>query len=139
MQNNMPQLQRLGCQYSNLTAEGVRAFQPALQANRTLKELDLRGCDIGDEGIRLLADALAGNRIMEVLDISGNDITSDGLDDITRIIESTQVKTLRFKAASSRLSVPLMIRSETVRFGSFERLPEVPRPRQLYQNYSNPV
>jgi hypothetical protein len=94
LMQNMPQLQRLEC--SGLGVEGVRAFQPALQANRTLKELDLSQCEIGDEAIRLLANALTGNTTMEVLNISFNYIASDGLDDITRIIESTQVKTLKF-------------------------------------------
>jgi Leucine Rich repeat len=66
----MPQLQSLDCVFSNLRAEGVRPFQPALRANRTLKQLVLSCCGLGDDGIRLLAEALARNPIMDLLDVS---------------------------------------------------------------------
>jgi hypothetical protein len=91
---NAPQLQRLDCSLCSLRVEGIRAFQPALQANRTLKELDLFACDIRDEGIHLIADGLVGNTTMESLDISSNynGITSVGLADITRLLVSTQLK-----------------------------------------------
>jgi hypothetical protein len=53
----MPQLQRLECSECGLRAEGVRAFQPGLRSNRTLREMCLRYCNVGDNGTRLLADA----------------------------------------------------------------------------------
>jgi Leucine Rich repeat len=76
--------------------EGVRALQPALYANHTLKELTLSCCRLGDEGIRLIADALAGNSTINKLHICGNGIASVGLDDITRILEMTQLKSIDF-------------------------------------------
>jgi Leucine Rich repeat len=78
----------------NCVQKGVRAIQPGLQVNRTLRELDLSSCGIGDDGIRLIADALVGNTTMDSLHISYNPITSVALDDITRMIESTQLKTI---------------------------------------------
>jgi Leucine Rich repeat len=93
---DMPlQLQRLDCIYSRLGAEGVRALQPALQENRTLRKLNLTCCRLEDDGIRIIADSLVGNTIMDVLDIGWNDITSGGLADITRILESIRLKTIR--------------------------------------------
>jgi hypothetical protein len=57
---NMAQLECLDCSFSRLGVGGVRAFQPALRANRTLKQLHLDKCSLGDEGIRFIADALVG-------------------------------------------------------------------------------
>jgi Leucine Rich repeat len=96
LMQNMSQLQRLLLIDGNLGVEGVRAFQPALQANRTLKELDLSYCQLGDDGLHLLADALVGNAIMEFLNIIYIRITCVGLDNVTRMIESTQLKTIGF-------------------------------------------
>ena len=45
---NMAHLQRLHCYDSRLRVEGVRAFQPALQMNRTLNELSLWICVLGN-------------------------------------------------------------------------------------------
>jgi Leucine Rich repeat len=91
----MPQLQRLGCGNNfMLRVEGVRVFQPALQANRMLKHLDLGQCRIGDDGIGLIADALVGNTTMDKLNIRGNFITSAGLDHITRLLVLTQLNTI---------------------------------------------
>jgi hypothetical protein len=92
---NMPQLHRLRYS-SSLTVEGVRALQPGLRNNHTLKQLGLR-CAIGDAGIRLVADALVGNTTMLELDISSNRITCIGLDDITRLVESTRLQTINFE------------------------------------------
>jgi Leucine Rich repeat len=72
--------------------EGVRAFQPALYWNRTLSELNLSFCLLGDEGIHVLADALVGNTTMQTLDIGHNFVTSSGLDDITLLLESTRLQ-----------------------------------------------
>jgi Leucine Rich repeat len=93
---NMPQLQRLSCLWSPLMAEGIRAMQPGLCNNQTLKELDLYLCQISDEGVRALADALVGNTTMELLILSDNNITPQGLRDITRMIESTRLQTIAF-------------------------------------------
>jgi Leucine Rich repeat len=93
---NMPQLQRLSCHGCSLGAEGARGFQSALQANPTLRELDLSFCEIGNVGFRLIADALVGNTTMDKLDIKGNNVTHVGLDDVTRLIESTHLKTIDF-------------------------------------------
>jgi Ran GTPase-activating protein (RanGAP) involved in mRNA processing and transport len=91
---NIPQLRRLWCTNQLLTTDVVRAFQPALQANRNLRELNLRHGSIRDDCIRLLADALVGNPIIEILDILANAITCVGLDDITRLIMSTHIKSI---------------------------------------------
>jgi Leucine Rich repeat len=80
-----------------VSGEGVRAFQPALQTIRTLKELRLSWCRFGDEGIRLLADALAGNTTLEKFDVEHNGITSRGLPDITRLLESTRLQKISVK------------------------------------------
>jgi Leucine Rich repeat len=97
---NTSQLQRLNCERSNhwFHSEGVRALQPGLRVNRTLKELDLYLCNLRDTGVHLLADALVdGNTAIQVLDICGNDITANGLVPITRMIESmAQLETLSF-------------------------------------------
>jgi Leucine Rich repeat len=86
---NMSKLQNLDCHCRQLDVEGVlRAFQPALRANRTLKQLHLGRCELADDGIHLIADALVGNTTMEVLNIRDNNITFAGLDGILRIIES---------------------------------------------------
>jgi hypothetical protein len=98
---NMPQLQRLDCKRGCLRMEGVCAFQRALQTNRTLKQLYFSHCFLGDEGARLIANALVGNTTMELLDMGGeNYITSAALDNITHMIESTQLKTLGFAKGS---------------------------------------
>jgi Ran GTPase-activating protein (RanGAP) involved in mRNA processing and transport len=91
LMQNMPQLQRLDC--------GVLAFQPTLQTNRTLRELSLWGCQIGDHGIRILADGLVGNTTIEILNLGANRITSVGLDDITRLLESesTRIKKINLE------------------------------------------
>jgi Ran GTPase-activating protein (RanGAP) involved in mRNA processing and transport len=93
---NMPQLQRLDCYGNRLRVEGVRAFQTTLQANRTLKQLNLAACWLEDAGICLLADALVGNTIIEVLNISQNKTTSVGLADIARLLESTHIQWMDF-------------------------------------------
>jgi hypothetical protein len=93
---NMPQLQRLNCYSNDMRLEGVRAFQVALRANRTLKQLHLVRCLLGDDCIRLIVDALVGNTIMDALNIRSNYITSACLDDIRRLLESTQLKTINF-------------------------------------------
>jgi Leucine Rich repeat len=95
LMQNMPHLQRLHCSYSMLPLEGVRAFQPVLRANRTLKQLHLEHCYLGDEGTRLFADALVGNTTMDALNLRTNCITSAGLAEITRLLVSTQLKTIK--------------------------------------------
>jgi Leucine Rich repeat len=96
----MPKLRRLNLSFCNLSSDGVRAFHPVLQTNRTLKVLDLSHCQLGDDGIRLLADALVGNTTMEVLNIHWSAITPVGLGDIMRVLQSTDVKTLPFFAGN---------------------------------------
>jgi Leucine Rich repeat len=91
---NIPQLQRLDLSGSALNIDAIRAFQPALRVNRSLKQLHLENCALGDGGIRLIADALVGNTTIELLNIRYNNITSVGLDDITHMIGSTQLKTI---------------------------------------------
>jgi hypothetical protein len=76
---DVPQLQRLNCTERFLGVDGVRAFQPGLQADRTLKQLILSACGLKDEEIRLIADALVGNTTMELLDVTHNRLTSNGL------------------------------------------------------------
>jgi hypothetical protein len=83
---NMPQLQRLDLYGNNhLGMEGVRALQPALRVNRTLKRSTLAWCSLGDVGFRLVADALIGNTTMVLLNARSNGITSAGLGDISRV------------------------------------------------------
>jgi Leucine Rich repeat len=93
---NMPQLQSLNLYCTRLRLATIHAFQPALRANRTLKELHLGSCDLGADGIRLLADTLVGNNTLELLNVRNNNITSACLVDITRMIESTQLKNIDF-------------------------------------------
>jgi Leucine Rich repeat len=95
---NIPQLQRLDLSYGELIPPVIRAMQSGLRnSNRSLKELNLFACTIGDDGIQLLADYLVGNTAMLELIIGYNSITSNGLDDITRMIESTQLQTIKLK------------------------------------------
>jgi Leucine Rich repeat len=83
--------------YTSFVIEASKQrFARVLSRHEFLKELDISRCLLGDGGIRLLADGLHGNTSMEDLNIGGNDITPVGLHDITRMIESTQLKTIRF-------------------------------------------
>jgi Ran GTPase-activating protein (RanGAP) involved in mRNA processing and transport len=92
----MSQLQSLACFGNDLGVDGIRAMQPGLQSNPTLKELHLGRYTLEDDGTRLLVDALVGNTIMELLNISASGITSNDLDDITRMIASmTRVQTIK--------------------------------------------
>jgi hypothetical protein len=97
LMRNMPRLQ--GLTVAGMTVEAIRAFQPALRTNRTLKRLGLVlvGINSLDEGVRLLADALVGNTTMESLDILLYRVSFNALDDITRMIESTRLQTIIFK------------------------------------------
>ena len=85
----MPQLQRLECSERGFRSEAIHAFQLALRSNRTLKQLHV---PLGDDGIRRIADALVGNTTIDALNITQNNITSAVLDNVTRMIESTQLK-----------------------------------------------
>jgi Leucine Rich repeat len=88
--------QRLNCSVSTLGVDGARAFQPGLQVNRTLKQLILDHCELGNEGAHVIADALVGNTTMELFDVTDYRITSKGLVNITRMIESTRLQTIDF-------------------------------------------
>jgi Leucine Rich repeat len=98
LMQNIPQLRRLYCSWNGLRLdEGVRAMCPTLQVNRTLRELSLFECDIGDEGICLLVDALVGNTTLKALYITwDNRITpAVAIACLTRLIESTRLQTIR--------------------------------------------
>lgn len=73
--------------------EAVRALQPELRSNQTLKGLSLLRL-LGDEDIHLLVEALEGNATIEILYIGGNEIFPNGLDDIARLVESTRLQTI---------------------------------------------
>jgi hypothetical protein len=85
---NLSQLNRLDCHGNQLlrtaTTEEVRAFQPALRANRTFEApASCSSCSwLGDEDIRLLADS--GNAII-IQVIVLHPVDSH---DITKLIES---------------------------------------------------
>jgi Leucine Rich repeat len=96
LMQNMPQLQCLICSQGDLRLDGTRALQPGLRSNRTLKQLVISSCKLGDGGFRIVADALVGNTTMHRLSIRGNDITRAGLDDVIRLIKSTELKTIDF-------------------------------------------
>jgi hypothetical protein len=78
----------------------IRAIQPGLRANRTLKELNLENCSIDEEGLRLVVDALVGNTTIEVLLLIGHEIPSNiaSFVEFTRLVEFTQLKCLRATA-----------------------------------------
>jgi hypothetical protein len=61
-----------------------------------LKALNLSQCTLDNEDIGLIADALVGNTTMEFLNIRRNFISSNGLDEITRLLEYTQLRTIDF-------------------------------------------
>jgi hypothetical protein len=63
---------------------------------KTLKQLHLEGCYPGDDIFRLIADGLVGNTTMDALNIYSSNATSASLYDITRMIQSTQLKTIGF-------------------------------------------
>jgi Ran GTPase-activating protein (RanGAP) involved in mRNA processing and transport len=75
-----------------MNAESIHSLQASLRANRSLKILALCGLGLNNESIRLIADALDGNTTMETFDISSNRIATNGQDDITRLLESTEIK-----------------------------------------------
>jgi hypothetical protein len=52
-------------------------------------------CAIDDEGFHLLVDALVGNTTLEVLMLVRNSITKYGLDDTLRLLQFTQLTTIR--------------------------------------------
>jgi hypothetical protein len=74
--------------------ERVRAFQLALQANRTMNELNLRDCDLEDAGIRLHSNALVGKYAHGKVVHSSKWNSFNGLDDIIRLIESTRLQAI---------------------------------------------
>jgi hypothetical protein len=85
-----------------LDVEAIRAMQPGLRANRTLRELCLAFCDLDEERLRLLADALVGNTSLDVLDLYGNQqFTSNGAADVTRLVQFTQLKNIDAAGNSS--------------------------------------
>jgi hypothetical protein len=92
----MTQLQRLDCSGNLFGVDEVRAFQPGLQANRTLRELNLSSCSIRTEIFRLIVDALVCNAIIKVLNFTRNDISYPGLADVVRLFESTQITRIAF-------------------------------------------
>ena len=59
-----------------------------------MTQLNLRKCYIGKDGIRLIADALVGNTIIESVNVEVNYFSGEAVDDITRMIESMQLKTI---------------------------------------------
>jgi hypothetical protein len=67
LMQNMLQLQRLECIGGDLGVVGVRAFLPALRANRTLKLLLLRWDLLEDDEIHLIFDALVENTSVQEL------------------------------------------------------------------------
>lgn len=97
LSQNMPNLQRLECSECDAlhVLEGVRAFQPALQSNRTLRELILTFFFVDLEMMAfasLMLDALSGNTTMaDALNIRYNGITSTGLPQITTLLELTRL------------------------------------------------
>jgi hypothetical protein len=89
---NMPQLHRLELNF--YTSDGIRAMQPGLRTNRSLKILDLSCCAIDDKGLHLIVDALVGNTTIQVFSFAYTRVTSNSLDNITRLVASTRLKTI---------------------------------------------
>jgi hypothetical protein len=69
------------------------AFARAVSSHEFLNDLNVAHCGLRDNGIRIFADELVGNTIMEVFNISHSQLSSsNALDDITRLIQSTRIK-----------------------------------------------
>jgi Ran GTPase-activating protein (RanGAP) involved in mRNA processing and transport len=75
-------------------AASARDFARVLSGHAYLRELDISGCNLRDKGIHFIVDGLVGNTTMEALHLGDNGITSVELDDITRLLESTRLKTI---------------------------------------------
>ena len=60
------------------TAKGAMAIANALEANTTLKELDLSDNSIGAEGAKAIARALEKNKTLTALDLRDNNIGDEG-------------------------------------------------------------
>uniref|UniRef100_A0A6U6NZ99 Uncharacterized protein n=1 Tax=Zooxanthella nutricula TaxID=1333877 RepID=A0A6U6NZ99_9DINO len=72
---------------------GATALARALETNRTLSRLDLRGSHSGDAGAITLARALEENRTLTELDLTGNDIGDAGALAIARALEANSTLT----------------------------------------------
>jgi Leucine Rich repeat len=74
--------------------DATRRFARVVSRKTSLKELNIAGCQLGNVGIRIIVDALVGNTTMYILDIGSNKISFQRLDDITRLLVSTQLQTI---------------------------------------------
>jgi hypothetical protein len=75
----------------------TQRFARVLARHQFLKLLDLCSCELGNDGIQIIVDGLVGNQIMDFLGIQYNHITCVGLTNITRLVESTQLRTIDFR------------------------------------------
>ena len=76
-------LNRLVLDQNSVGDEGAVALGEALKSNKTLKELDLYGCNIGAEGGKALAAAL-GTAVLTSLDVGYNDLDEEAALGIVR-------------------------------------------------------
>jgi hypothetical protein len=85
-----------GCNFGIFKdAASTHRFARVLSRTESLKKLNICNCRVGDGRlIRIIVDALVGHTTMDTLDIRNNNITFRSLDDITRLLVSTQLKTI---------------------------------------------
>lgn len=72
----------------------VVAIADALEENKTLENLELRGNHIDDQGVIALTDALKKNTALTFLDLSGNKITDAGATALFKALAINQNITL---------------------------------------------
>jgi hypothetical protein len=68
----------LDLSYNTVTSCGIAALAQGLQGPCTLKELNLRACDLDDSQLIKLGEALTSNVSLEVLDVGDNDCSRNG-------------------------------------------------------------
>jgi hypothetical protein len=74
--------------------EGAKYLEQALCDTKTLQELIIRDCDIGEDGIALIFTGLTKNRSLKELDAAFNNFGDDGAVRLSRFINQTALEVL---------------------------------------------
>ena len=72
-----------------ITVSGAESLGRALSVNSSLEELNSRFTSIGDEGVAHIANALQANTTMKVLDVSNCDISCKGAESLARTLAAS--------------------------------------------------
>ena len=65
---------QLNLSQNNLGLSGAQYLAEAIPAMRSLKNLCLNDCHLGDRGVRAIIEKLESNQALDILDLSANQI-----------------------------------------------------------------